>query len=294
MEINKNIEELKLRNEIYKSQIEEKKIELQNRLLDNYDKLDRIELFIDKINNCKIDNDYYEILKNIEIKIDILNDNKEIKKDKMPLHEYGPYVQCYDPITKKLVRTFISITDATREIKEASYSQIKHASTFNKIYLNYRWILLDNKDDLDKEINDIGESTLIQNRNTDMIAVINKNNEIEEVYSNQKEVSEKFNKCISNICIIIKNKKIIDNKKLVLWNDITDDIKNKFLENNQLPEIKEKLKGKKINKINPDNNEIIKTYLSITDLIKEIKISPKTIKKVIENKEIYKDYLWSY
>lgn len=287
-----NLEELKIKYEIYKLQVEEKNIELQNKLLENLENSEKIEKMLDKLNNLKIDENIIKILSNNNIIEENINvnilDQYEEKQNTVP------FVQCYDPETRKLVRTFNGITEATRELKNASFSQIKSAAHNNTIYLNYRWIFVYKKEDLEKEIEDIGETKPIQNRVADMIAIVNLNNEIEEVFINQKEVANKFNKCASSINLFIKNRKIIEDKKLIYWNEIPEEIKNKYLENNELPEITEKLKGKKIIKIKPDTKEIVKTYLSITDLTKEEKVSPKTIKKAIESKEQYKGFLWSY
>jgi hypothetical protein len=285
-----NLEELKIKYEMYKLQVKEKEIELQMKLLENLENSEKIERLVDKLNTLQINKNIVDILSNEDdenFNLNILNQYEE-KQNTVP------FIQCYDPETRKLVRTFNGITEATRELKNASFSQIKHAAHHNTIYLNYRWVFVYKKEDLDKEIEDIGETTQIQNRVSDMIAIINLNNEIEDVLINQKAVSEKLNKCYSMINIVIKTKKIIDNKKLVYWNEVPEKIKNKYLENNTLPEKTEKLKGKKIIKLNPDTKEIVKTYLSITDLTKEEKVSYKTIKKAIELKEQYNGFLWSY
>lgn len=289
-----NLEELKIKCEIYKLQVEEKNIELQIKLLDfkmklleNLENSEKIERLVDKLNTLQINNNILSNENDNNFNLNIL-DQYEEKQNTLP------FIQCYDPNTRKLVRTFNGITEATRELKNASFSQIKHAAHHNTIYLNYRWIFIYKKEDLDKELEDIGETTPILNRVSDMIAIINLNNEIEDVLINQKAVSEKLNKSCSMINVVIKTKKIIDDKKLVYWNNVPENIKNKYLENNKLPEITEKLKGKKIIKLHPETKEIVKTYLSITDLTKEEKVSYKTIKKAIELKEQYNGFLWSY
>lgn len=73
---------------------------------------------------------------------------------------------------------------------------------------------------------------------------------------------------------------------------LDEEIQNKYLETNEIPVITEKQKGRKIHQINPDTEEVVKIYLSLSDLIKELRIAPKTIKRHCDNKTIYNGYKW--
>jgi hypothetical protein len=47
-----------------------------------------------------------------------------------------------------------------------------------------------------------------------------------------------------------------------------------------------------IHQIDPETNKIIETHLSITDVAKKFKISPRKIKSLCESGAAYKKYIW--
>ena len=65
-------------------------------------------------------------------------------------------------------------------------------------------------------------------------------------------------------------------------------IQDNFLQSNELPNKQKNIRGVKINQLHPITNEFIKLFVSYTDIQKELKISVKKIKEIIENNEIYK------
>ena len=70
--------------------------------------------------------------------------------------------------------------------------------------------------------------------------------------------------------------------------------KNKYLENNTLPDIKRKFNAKQIKQINPITNEVIEIHNSLTDIRSKFQIGSMKIKQIIEDEEVYKGYKWSY
>ena len=70
--------------------------------------------------------------------------------------------------------------------------------------------------------------------------------------------------------------------------NINISLQNDFLQSNNLPTKHKNIRGIKIQQIHPTTNEIVKVFLSYTDIQKELKISIKKIKELIENNEIYK------
>ena len=77
-----------------------------------------------------------------------------------------------------------------------------------------------------------------------------------------------------------------------MFDDCYEKLKQKYLENNQLPN--KRVNGTEINQLHPINNNIIKVYSSAEDIIKDFKISRKTLKSACEFDIIVKGYKWKY
>jgi hypothetical protein len=73
------------------------------------------------------------------------------------------------------------------------------------------------------------------------------------------------------------------------WDNIDESIKNDFLQSNVLPDKYKNIRGIKIKQLDPITDETIKVFLSYTDVQKELKISIRKIKELIENNETYKE-----
>ncbi len=73
------------------------------------------------------------------------------------------------------------------------------------------------------------------------------------------------------------------------WESIEDSIKNDFLESNNLPDKYKNIRGIKIKQLDPITDETIKIFLSYTEVQKELKISIRKVKELIENNETYKE-----
>lgn len=289
-----NNKALELQLKIKELETKDKELEFNNKLYDNPVLFDKyIELYKLKqniINNEVIINEENDNDENrniiIETPINIIK-KKEIK-------DCGPLVQVYDGNdTTKLLYIYNGITDASRNIENTSFTGIKNACKKKEIYNGYRWHLVNRNDPKPNEVKEIGDSIVPRQKLEGMVGMLNEDmNQIEKVFNKQKEAAEYIEKTVSAMSRAINYKTKLSNKYFILWDMIDEELQNKYLENNTLPEITDKQKGKKIHKINPDTNEIIKTYLSITDIIKELKISAKTIKKYCNNNLIYNGYKW--
>ena len=73
------------------------------------------------------------------------------------------------------------------------------------------------------------------------------------------------------------------------WDNIDESIKNDFLQSNVLPDKYKNIRGIKIKQLDPITDETIKVFLSYTDVQKELKISIRKIKELIENNKTYKE-----
>jgi len=205
----------------------------------------------------------------------------------------GHLVQVYNANdTRELLYTFNGITDATRNMEGTSFTSIKNACAKKEIYKGYRWHFVNRNDPKPNEPKDIGNSIIPRHRLEGYVAMLNKEmTEIEKIFTKQKEAAEFIGQAVSAMSRAINFKLTLSNKYFIAWDMVDTDIQNKYLENNELPII-EKKKAKKVHQINPDTGEVVKIHISLTDLIKELKISPKTIKKYSKNNTIYNSFKW--
>lgn len=279
-------------------EFKEKELEFNKKLRETPELFDKyIELYKLKQNITKNDN---IIIKNNEENVDdddnrniiIENPTNIIKKPE--IKDCGPLVQVYDgKDTTKLLHIYNGITDATRNIEGTSFTGIKNAANKKEIYKGYRFHLVNRNDPTSKDVKDIGNSITPRQKLEGKIAMLNETmTNVENVFIKQKDAAEYIEQTVSAMSRAINYKTKLSNKYFMFWDMLDDNIKNNYLENNTLPEITDKQKGKKIHKINPDTNEVVKVYLSISDLIKELKISPKTIKSHSANDTIYNGHKW--
>lgn len=95
--------------------------------------------------------------------------------------------------------------------------------------------------------------------------------------------------CIYNS---IKNDTLCSGHYFYLWDKCNEEMKQKYLENNTLPETDRRHNAIKVNQIHPITNEIVKVFLSYTDIMHDFQVSLRKIKQVMNNNEIYKGYKW--
>lgn len=203
----------------------------------------------------------------------------------------SPYVQKYDPNTFELLESFDSIIDLTRQDDKLSYSGLKSAVKNKSIYKNFRWFMVDKKQPNIKY--DIGETKcIIKNIPNEFIAMLDINKEhIIEVYASQKHASKarKFSNGAA-ISKAINQGSLSSGHYWQKYDDCSEDLKATY--NKPLPEKITKNNSIKVNLLHKTTKEIIKTYDSVSDLIKEFQISRLTLNKICKNKTIYKNFLF--
>lgn len=207
----------------------------------------------------------------------------------------GPIVQIYHKDNlQKVVRVFSSIIEATRDFnynnKTASFTCIKKANQFKTVYLDYRWHFIYNRQeiDLDKP-RGIGETVITQERKQGQVAMLNiDKTKIINVFKMAKEAAKSISQHPSAMCSAIKYTSPLNNHYWFLWENVSASLRNDFLKSNILPVIAKNIRGIKIELLHPNSNEVVKTFDSYTDVQKELKISIKKIKELIENNESYK------
>lgn len=303
----KNLDELREKNKTYELQIRERELKLEEENPELYKlKYETTQKELELLNNPEMYDKYIKLLElknSTLVSQELKEPEPQYKKEeyvynvpKKPLTEQGPYVQVYDgnDITN-LLYVYSNIKEAIRNIEETSFTGIKKAHKNKEIYKGYRWNLVERNEGNQNEVKDIGEpSNNLRQKTESLIAVldIDKKN-IEKVFLKQKEVAEYIGQVISAISPAIKYEKPISNKYVMLWDMLDEKIKNKYLENNEIPILIDKINGKKVQQIDPNTNEVVNTYLSMVEVNKKLKISDKTIKKYSKNNKIYNGYKWA-
>jgi hypothetical protein len=223
--------------------------------------------------------------------IPIINNTIVKKKE---VKDCGHYVQVYDGNDyTKLQYVYNGITDATRNMEGTSFTSIKNACKKKEIYKGYRWHLVNRNDPNPNEVKDIGSSIVPRQKLEGYIAMLNNDmTEVENLFIKQKDAATFIGQTVSAMSRAVNYKTILSNKYFILWDMVEEEIQNKYLETNELPIITDKQKAKKVHQINPDTDEVVKIHISLSDLIKELKIAPKTIKIHCNNNTIYNGYRW--
>ena len=206
----------------------------------------------------------------------------------------GPIVQIYHKDNlKKVVQVYNSIMEATREFnyndKTASFTAIKKAYQHKTLYLDYRWHFITNRQELDlQKARDIGETVIIQERNQGQVAMLNiDKTKIIKVFKLSKDAAKEILQHPSAVCSAIKHGTPLNNHYWIRWENVTSSLQNKYIEVNTLPIKQKNVRGTKIKLLHPVTNEIVKIFSSYTDIQKEMKISARKIKELIESNETY-------
>jgi hypothetical protein len=194
---------------------------------------------------------------------------------------YSPKVQIYDSKDlSKVVNIFDSITEATRQIKDTSYTHIKYASRHRTIYKGYRWYLINNNDTLPFSPKEIGKTVDSNEKKTGLVVMmsLDKTRAI-KVFILQKDAAQYCNTHTSLISNAIRYGSSAAGYFWVCWDDLDIGLQEDFLKDNELPIVLRKSKGSRVQKINPQTGMVECEYPSITDATKEMKMSVKTIKR---------------
>ena len=284
---NKDIEIMKLR-------IKEKELDIKSKIISICTSKEDLIKVLELVNSSSVS------LKDNEDSSEDEEDEKPVKEKKNVIlrepisREYGPRVQIYDKDDlTKVIRVFNGITEATREIKDSSFTHIKYASKNKIVYLNYRWHLLDRNDPEPDKPKNIGETIITKQNKNSFVAMLNlERNNIEKVFQLQKDAAEYIQQQTSVICTAIKYSSKIGGYYWILWDDASQELKDKYLEDNELPQKYKTARGAKVQQLDSKTSEIIKTFSSITDVAKEMKMSVKTIKKISLDNSIHKGFKW--
>ena len=264
-------------------------IELKEKIIKEIENIETIEEI--EVDEKEEECDSKRNCKEEEIKKEI----KEKLEEEVPNSSTGPIVQIYHKSDlTKVVHVYNSIIEATRDFnynnKVASFTSIKKAHQYKTIYQDHRWHFISNRQELNlHQSRNIGETMVTQERNQGQIAMLNiDKTKIIKVFKLSKDAAKEILQHPSAMSSAIKHSSPLNNHYWIHWENVDVLLQDDFLKLNLPPTKQPNIRGIQIKQIHPITNEIVKLFVSYTDIQKELKISVKKIKELIESNEIYK------
>ena len=308
--INKNI---KRYQRISKDEyIELKRIELQNNLAKLENTKNKLKLFELQSENVIIDDNtsiITELTETPDIEDKNVNDDlEEFTEEEKFEYKYqegdslndlvrkrnnarSPYIQKYDPTTLEFLETYDSIIDMTRKFDNISRSGLKLAVKSNTIYNGFRWYFV-SKSEPNIKYNLEPTNEIIPQKHNELIAMldIDKKN-IVQVFTSQKEaaIARKFTNGAS-ISIAVKIGSQSSGHYWKKYDECSEELKITY--DKPLPKKTSSSTSKKVALINKHTNGVIKTFNSVSDVLKQFQMSRVTLNKISSNNNVYKGFLF--
>lgn len=209
----------------------------------------------------------------------------------------GPKIQAYSEDGSRLIKTYDILIDAVRDmlLEGGSQAGIKNASKNRTVKYGYRWAELDRSEPDDK-VQDIGETMEDNSIRTGLVAGMNDDkNEVMKVYTSYKTCGEQ-NGFVAQGGVQKRVKKgvKVGGYHIVRWVEVPEDIQDKWLENNELPEIKRNATSIKINRLDPVTSKVLKTYGTMNEVKLHFKMGQHALKNAIKGNLVKHGFKWAY
>jgi prophage antirepressor-like protein len=210
-------------------------------------------------------------------------------------------IQKYDAITLKLIATYPSYIEAIRNALEdktitMSSSVLKNNIKNNWMYKGFRWWEIDHDaEEIEYKIPPTEDKEGGNKTKDDYICMLNlEKTKIMEVFSTIKAAGIKEMVSPSSIANAIRRDSKSCNKYWIAWSNVSEELKNKYLESNTLPERDCSHNCIRIKQINPITNEVVKIFNNIQEVQKTMQCSRLTLKNAINSQNTMKHFKWSY
>ena len=203
---------------------------------------------------------------------------KTMTKFDTPDSHTGPRLQKIHPETLQLVHVYETVTDAMKESSAIKRPSVNKAVRENTVYQGFRWQLVDRELD-PQTIHHLEPTKKTRPQNLGYIAKVNKDKtEILNIYIDRKTAAVKNGYGSSSLDTPVKNNILSNGFYYMLLDSCEDDIKEKWI----------LLHGECI--LYKDGvgqydseNKIIKEFTCKYDCITQLKISQKSMAKVLDN-----------
>ncbi len=307
-EINAKKEEISLKNKEIELKIKDKEMEIKKmeiEIIKNKNNDELLEKLNNEINLLKLKIDDLESNK-IE---DINENNNDSDVEDIDLtkiffqtkkNTYGikiPYVYQYNPDDLiNPIKIHESPADVERDIElkslEISPSPLRNAVKNNTIYKGFRWYYVRRDENPPEQIPPTVESKH-KEPEVKFIAMIDiTKTKILNVYPNQKEATKaRLMKC-NSFHRAINNGTISSGHYWNYFENCSKEMQEEYLKNNKLPEKYVSTCCKKVQQICPLTKNILKTYDSNREVVKNFKMSVSSLKKYSDSGEIHNGYIW--
>lgn len=210
----------------------------------------------------------------------------------------GPKVQKYDPETKELICTYDGLLEACRDVGNgASPGAMKAAARERRIFHEFRWYLLDRQAPNDSVI-DIGDTCRSTNsvHAKDYVVFLNLDKtRIEKVFADQKSAADycKF-KSISAISCAIKRGSRTCGHYANFWLKCSEELRSEYLSRESLPVMPARQGSRCVLQLHPVTKNVVKKHNSIQDVIREHKMSRRSVLQSIDAKVLCHGFFWRF
>lgn len=118
---------------------------------------------------------------------------------------------------------------------------------------------------------------------------------VEAVYPNQASVMTPLGiKSSGAISTAIKNGTKCQGRRIRMWDDLDEELKDAFLQAHDLPAPKVSSKAKGVTRLNKEDRTVIKSYARITDAVNDTSIARETIASACDKGTELRDSLWTW
>ena len=210
----------------------------------------------------------------------------------------GNKVQRYTADGKTLLKTYPGFVEASRdpEVDSPVSAIIRGASRNKTVYKGFRWAELPRDAD-DNTVQDIGATVTLPTQKKGLVAMISLDQTyIVQVFCDQREAYESrgFKSC-SPISTAIKEGTPTSGHYFKMWFDCSDDLKEDYLARvGSLPQPRVRSNGTQIQQVHPITNEVIATFSSAAHVIKDFRMSRRTLFQAIDGNYAVKGFYWRY
>ena len=210
----------------------------------------------------------------------------------------GPKIQAYSEDGSRLIKTYEILIDAVRDVMSDGGSQagIQNAYKNRTVKYGHRWAQLDRSEPDDK-VQDIGETMEdLTSIRTGLVAGMNDDrSEVIKVYTSFKACGvENGFVCQGAVQKRVKKGVKVGGHHIVRWVEIPEEVQDKWLENNALPEIKKNATSIKINRLDPETSKVLKTYGTMNEVKLHFKIGQHALKNAIKGNVVKRGFKWAY
>jgi len=210
----------------------------------------------------------------------------------------GRKVQRYNTTGTILLHTYSSMGNAKEDDQFDGENKLNETSVRNAIrdfstYKGFRWSYLD-RDLADDTLMDL-EATVAKSSNQrgPYAQLTEEETEILETFAEAKTILKQLGiKDMTKLCKCIKSGEIFNGSVYKLWSDCSTELQEQFLEaGGELCQPLDK-KSKGLLQIDPETDEVIKTWSSRKEVVGEFNMSSKTLRDAVDSGKAVREFIW--